>query len=125
MSKPHKNAKFKFKLLKNDAIALAVVIGDTYPDDIIRLYTELTEFANQQDTRLLLVDFRQTSMDFETVTILELVKRVGKITQGFKVARMIPLQDFRQDIVEMCAEKHTIPIQNFIDVNEAKAWLLK
>ena len=116
---------FEFEFIANDTVAYATVKGHLEPNDIKRLYHGLIAFSCSKQTFNLLVDFRDTSMHFDSQTVLELVKQVGCITSGYRVARVYPKTDFRQYIIEEYANRLSIPIRNFTNEIDAIDWLLE
>lgn len=116
---------FSFEFIADDNIALATVRGEMKPSDIKRLYMGLIAFSSTKQTTMLLVDFRNTKMNFEAQMVLHLVKEIGCITSGYKIARIYPLSDFKQYIIEEYAVRLDVPIRNFSNEADAIEWLLE
>lgn len=104
-------------------IAYASIQGKLEPRDIKRLYLGLIAFSCTKNTFHLLADFRESSMDFDQTTILDLVKQVGCITSGYRLARIYPRTDFRQYIIEEYADRLSVPIRNFSNKEDAIEWV--
>lgn len=116
---------FSFDFIADEMIALATVRGEMKPSDVKRLYMGLIAFSSAKQTSMLLVDFRNTKIDFEAQTVLQLVKEVGCITSGYKIARIYPPADFKQYIIEEYAVRLEVPIRNFSNEADAIEWLLE
>lgn len=97
--------------------------GSATPDDIKKMYSQAARLAEQHDIQSLLLDARKLKLPYDTEQIYEVVEHLAHLFASYKIARLIALDEFKQDLIEDMAEQKSLNLRNFESKTTAIDWL--
>ena len=101
----------------------AEIAGELTPQDVFACYGVIVRRARRLQLERLLLDFSQAELDYNTADVINTSQQLINTLTGFRIARVIRAEDFRQDVIERIFADSSTPLRNFDDFPSALAWL--
>jgi len=86
-------------------------------------YQEIIEQAEQEQTRLLLVDNTELVIDGAAIDIHHMMDLLRVKLKSYQVARVIIDDGHQQQLIQQCADYNNLKLQHFLNEHDAIYWL--
>ena len=97
--------------------------GNAGTNEIVFMYQDVCDVAESNQFNRLLIDATGVTLDFPMTEFVPLMKKLSFMLEGFKVARLCNVFEFRQDLIENVSAKAEVILKNFTEEAEAIDWL--
>lgn len=101
----------------------AVFRGKALPEDVVAAYQSIEEVANRHQCDKLLVDVRQLDLDYDGAAIMAIMHSLKRMLSQFRIARVVNMAQYKQDLIEGIAASAGYRLKNFSDEQDARTWL--
>lgn len=97
--------------------------GNASSQDIVDAYTNIVNYANKRDCKKLLVDVTELEFAYSASELVTVVERIQPLLHDFKIARLIGLDGYFNNLLLQKAHRKNLTTENFECFKEAKMWL--
>ncbi|MEW6992541.1 hypothetical protein AADZ91_17890 [Colwelliaceae bacterium 6441] len=101
------------------------VTGDATPEAIIKMYNDLTLFGKAHNIANILVNISSVLLTYSSSEILKSMQKLQPILFGFKIARVVCMSNFKNDLIEAISEDKLMNVKNFDNNEMALDWLIR
>lgn len=116
---------FHFKLELNTKGYVTIhAQGEAQVADIESMYQEVYQFSQTQQINKVLFQALDVQLNYPMDQFLPLMERLSNYLEVLQVARIVDVDGFRQDLIEVVSEKLDYQLKNFSCPDEAEQWLL-
>jgi hypothetical protein len=115
---------FQFKICDMDDHVLKVKVeGHANKNNIVDMYEAIHGKALSAKRSKVLMDATNMAFDYPMTDFIPLVNSIKHLVKDLKVARVCEPYEQRQEIIQSYSDKENLPLRNFNNCEEAKAWL--
>ncbi|GGO64323.1 hypothetical protein [Bowmanella pacifica] len=97
--------------------------GAALPDDIHQIYQQALVTAEQNHCNKVLLDVTNLHLNYDSSQVMQVFESLDPIIRQMQIARLVPLSEFKHDLIEEFAEKRGYALKNFSNLEQALAWL--
>ena len=106
-------------------LVLVKLTGSASSTDVINNYHTIINFANERNSRKLLVDVTELRHRYAAVEVIDVMLAIKKDLTGFKLARVVGFDGYLHDLLIQNAKRFALDAENFECFKQAKIWLEK
>ena len=97
--------------------------GPATPDLVKQMYQQAAQLAKIHGVQKILVNVRHIHLTYDVDALYAVVDYLANIMGDFKIARLINLDEFKQDLIEDLAKEKRLHLRNFEHRDDAVNWL--
>lgn len=116
---------FQFTCHYDPAVSVIRLIakGAALPEDIQHIYQQALVTVEQNHCNKVLLDVTNLHLNCDSSQLMQLFESLAPIIHQMQIARLVPLSEFKHDLIEEFAEERGYALKNFSDQEQALAWL--
>ncbi|CAH9049441.1 hypothetical protein PSECIP111951_01346 [Pseudoalteromonas holothuriae] len=93
-------------------------------DDIANMYQTIKKTADTTKLNKLLLNVTELTLGYSGSDVLKVLNVIKQLFSHMYIARVVDPADFKSDLIETFAQKHTMNIKSFFNENVAYDWLV-
>ncbi|MFC0118589.1 hypothetical protein [Pseudoalteromonas xiamenensis] len=122
---PHRERPFFYttEFEKESLLLRAKATGHGKAEEVKQMFDVLTLIAKENNLTKLLINVEELTLDYSSEKMIDILYHIEQQHLDISIARIINQNEFKNDLIELFAEKHNLKIKNFTCEAPAIEWL--